>query len=112
MRPNYTRSGWSSSASQSHRGACQSHRRCNHGSNPARGCSRCPVFGSGNKGIHASSTQEIDAVFADLARERADALYLGGDTFLHSPRHQIATLAALHGLPAAYPQREWAEAGG
>jgi hypothetical protein len=47
-----------------------------------------------------------------LARKRADALYLGGDTFLHSRRHQIATLAALHGLPAAYPQREWAEAGG
>ena len=64
------------------------------------------------KVFKASTSQEIDAAFADLARARADALYVGGDTFLHSRREQIATLAALQGLPAAYPQREWAEAGG
>jgi putative ABC transport system substrate-binding protein len=64
------------------------------------------------KVFKASTSPEIDAAFADLARERADALYVGGDTFLHSRRDQIATLAALQGVPAAYPQREWAEAGG
>jgi putative ABC transport system substrate-binding protein len=31
---------------------------------------------------------------------------------LQSRRNQIVTLAARDGLPAAYPQREWAEAGG
>jgi len=36
--------------------------------------------------FNASSSQEIDAAFADLAREHADALYVGGDTFLHSRR--------------------------
>jgi len=64
------------------------------------------------KVFNASSSQEIDVAFADLARERADALYVGGDTFLHSRREQIATLAARQGIPAGYPQREWAEAGG
>jgi putative tryptophan/tyrosine transport system substrate-binding protein len=64
------------------------------------------------KVFNAGSSQEIDVAFADLARERADALYVGGDTFLHSRRDQITSLAARQAIPAAYPQREWAEAGG
>jgi putative ABC transport system substrate-binding protein len=62
--------------------------------------------------FNASSSQEIDAAFADLTSAHADALYVGGDTFLQSRRDQITTLAARNDLPAAYPQREWAEAGG
>jgi len=62
--------------------------------------------------FNASSSQEIDAAFADLASAHADALYVGGDTFLQGRRDQIAALAARDGLPAAFPQREWAEAGG
>jgi putative ABC transport system substrate-binding protein len=62
--------------------------------------------------FNASSSQEIDAAFADLASAHADALYVGGDTFLQSRRDQITTLAARNGLPAAYPQPEWAEDGG
>ena len=62
--------------------------------------------------FNASSSQEIDAAFANLARERSDALYVGGDTFLHSRRDQITALAARQAIPATYPQREWAEAGG
>jgi putative ABC transport system substrate-binding protein len=62
--------------------------------------------------FNASSSQEIDAAFADLASAHADALYVGGDTFLQSHRDQITALAARNGLPAAYPQREWAEVGG
>src|SRR5260370_38581031 len=53
------------------------------------------------KVFNPSSSEEIDAAFADLVREHCDALYVGGDTFLHSRRDQIATLAALQGLPAA-----------
>ena len=64
------------------------------------------------KVFNASSSQEIDAAFADVARERIDAFYVGGDTFLHSRRDQITTLAARKAVPGAYPQREWAEAGG
>jgi putative ABC transport system substrate-binding protein len=62
--------------------------------------------------FNASSSQEIDAAFADLTSAHADALYVGGDTFLQSRRDQITTLAERNDLPAAYPQREWAEAGG
>jgi putative tryptophan/tyrosine transport system substrate-binding protein len=62
--------------------------------------------------FNASSSQEIDAAFADLTSAHVDALYVGGDAFLQSHRDQITTLAARHDLPAAYPQREWAEAGG
>ena len=74
--------------------------------------SAASALGLETKVLHASSSQEIDAAFADLARERADALYVGGDTFLRSRRKQIAALAARQGIPAGYPQRVWAEAGG
>jgi putative ABC transport system substrate-binding protein len=74
--------------------------------------SAAPSLGLVIKVFNASSSQEIDVAFADLARERADALYVGGDTFLHSRREQITFLAARDAIPAAYPQREWAEAGG
>ena len=62
--------------------------------------------------FHASSGPEIDTAFADLVRERCDGLYVGGDTFLHSRRRRITALAARDAVPAAYPQREWVEAGG
>ncbi|MBH5367277.1 ABC transporter substrate-binding protein [Bradyrhizobium glycinis] len=61
--------------------------------------------------VKAENDREIEACFKDL-RQRADALYVGGDAFLHSRRAKISALATANGLPAAYPQREWAEAGG
>jgi putative ABC transport system substrate-binding protein len=60
----------------------------------------------------ASSSHEIEVAFGDIGGAHADALYVGGDIFLQSRRDQIATLAKRAGLPAAYPQRDWAEAGG
>jgi putative ABC transport system substrate-binding protein len=74
--------------------------------------SAAPSMGLEIKVFNASSSQEIDAAFADLAAERCEAIYVGGDTFLHSRRDQIAGLAAAKAIPAAYPQREWAEVGG
>ena len=62
--------------------------------------------------IDASSSGEIDAAFAALARERPDALFVGGDAFLASRRVQLATLAARDRLPASYPIREMVEVGG
>jgi ABC-type uncharacterized transport system substrate-binding protein len=62
--------------------------------------------------FNASSSEEIDAAFADLMGAHADALYVGSDSFLESRRDQIVTLALRAGLPTAYPQREWAQAGG
>jgi ABC-type uncharacterized transport system substrate-binding protein len=62
--------------------------------------------------LHASTSREIEAAFATLVRDRADALYVAGDTFFTSRRVQFATLAASYRIPASYPTREAVEAGG
>jgi len=60
----------------------------------------------------ASTASEIDAAFAALARERADALFVAGDGFFYSRRVQFATLAARDRLPTSYVSREYVEVGG
>ena len=62
--------------------------------------------------MQASDSRQIEAVFGGLVRNRADALLVGSDTFFVSRRLQIATLAARHAIPAIYPIRDFAEAGG
>jgi putative ABC transport system substrate-binding protein len=63
--------------------------------------------------LNASTSREIDAAFAALARERPDALFVSPDTFfLFSGREQIATLAARNGIAAAYSTRAYVVAGG
>jgi putative ABC transport system substrate-binding protein len=62
--------------------------------------------------LNASTSREIDAAFATLARERPDALFVGGDPFLTSRRVQIATLAARDRIPAAFSTRDAVAAGG
>ena len=62
--------------------------------------------------LNASTRSEIEAAFATLVRDRADALYVAGDVFFTSRRVQFATLAASYRIPASYPSREAVEAGG
>jgi putative ABC transport system substrate-binding protein len=62
--------------------------------------------------LNAGSNDEIDAAFADIARHRAEALFVFGDGFFSSRRVQLATLAARDRLPASYSQRAYVEAGG
>jgi putative ABC transport system substrate-binding protein len=62
--------------------------------------------------LNASTSREIEAAFATLGRDRADALYVGGDVFFTSRRVQLATLAATNRIPASYPSRQTVEAGG
>jgi putative tryptophan/tyrosine transport system substrate-binding protein len=62
--------------------------------------------------VHARDSREIEAAYAALVRNRADALLVGTDPFLFSRRVQLATLAARHAIPAIYPVRENAEVGG
>jgi putative tryptophan/tyrosine transport system substrate-binding protein len=62
--------------------------------------------------LNASSIGEIDAAFATLARERSDALFVGGDAFFVGRAVQLATLAAHNRIPAAYSQRVQVAAGG
>jgi putative ABC transport system substrate-binding protein len=62
--------------------------------------------------FNASTSREIEAVFAILAGERPDALFVAGDAFLLSRRVQFATLAAHHRIPAAYADRDIVALGG
>jgi putative ABC transport system substrate-binding protein len=62
--------------------------------------------------LNASTSREIDAAFATIARERPDALFVGNDAFFNARRVQLVLLAGRHGLPAIYWDREFAEAGG
>jgi ABC-type uncharacterized transport system substrate-binding protein len=62
--------------------------------------------------LRASSEYEIDAAFGTLARERIDALAVGGSAFFDARREQIVALAARHAVPTIYHFREYPLAGG
>jgi putative ABC transport system substrate-binding protein len=62
--------------------------------------------------LKASTRSEIEAAFATLVRDRAEALYVAGDVFFTSRRIQLVTLAATNRIPASYPSREAVEVGG
>src|SRR6516162_5578767 len=63
--------------------------------------------------LNASTSDEIDAAFAILVRERPDALFVAPDAlFISSRRAQIATLAARDRIPTAHPTRDEVLAGG
>ncbi len=62
--------------------------------------------------LNASTSNEIDAVFATLARERPDALFVAPDAFFSGRRSQFVTLTARYRIPAAYPDHETVSAGG
>jgi ABC-type uncharacterized transport system substrate-binding protein len=62
--------------------------------------------------FNASTTREIDEAFANLMRERSDALFVGIDQFLISRRAQLVNLVARHAVPATFPNREFTEIGG
>lgn len=61
---------------------------------------------------NASSGREIAAAFSTFARERPDALFVGGDALFTSRRVQLATLTARYAIPATFSARELVEAGG
>ena len=59
-----------------------------------------------------ASGRDIDAAFASMTRENADAVLVAPGTFFNTRRVQLAILAARHVLPATYPVRAYAEVGG
>jgi putative ABC transport system substrate-binding protein len=61
---------------------------------------------------NASSSREIEASFASFVRERPDGLFVPSSAFFNDRRVQLALLAVLRRLPATYPFRDFAEAGG
>jgi putative tryptophan/tyrosine transport system substrate-binding protein len=70
------------------------------------------IFGLQMLVFSASTSREIEAVFALLAGQRPDALFVAGDAFFGSRRVQFATLAAHHRIPASYSQRDYVAVGG
>jgi putative ABC transport system substrate-binding protein len=63
--------------------------------------------------VHNVSTgREIDAAFADMVRQRPDALFVAPGSFFNTRRVQLVILAARHALPAIYATRAYPEAGG
>jgi ABC-type uncharacterized transport system substrate-binding protein len=64
------------------------------------------------KVFNAGTSREIDAAFANLVRERYDAVFIGGDAFFQTRRVQLATLAARYLIPSSFTQRDFTEVGG
>ena len=62
--------------------------------------------------LNASTSREIEAAFATMAVDRADALFVGPDGFFAARRVQFATLASHYRIPASYVAREFVESGG
>jgi putative ABC transport system substrate-binding protein len=72
-----------------------------------------PALGLQIQVVNASTIGEINAAFATLVRERADALFVMGNAFFSSRRVQLITLAARDRIPAAYQEgRAYPAAGG
>ena len=62
--------------------------------------------------LKASTSREIEAAFATVGREPADALFVAPDGVFASRRVQFALLAVRYAIPAIYNSREFAEVGG
>ena len=62
--------------------------------------------------FNVTTSREIDAAFATLMRERIDMLFVPAGAFFADRRVQLVLLATRHAIPAVYPFRSFAEAGG
>ena len=62
--------------------------------------------------LNASNPHEIEVAFANLVTQRAGGFLLGTDPFFITARDQLVALANRHAVPAIYPFREDAAAGG
>jgi putative ABC transport system substrate-binding protein len=71
-----------------------------------------PAMGLQIQILNATTSGEIDAAFATVARERPDALFVAPDAYFNSRGAQFATLSARERIPSAYSARELVAAGG
>ena len=60
----------------------------------------------------AATESEFEPAFAQAVAQQAEAILISADPFFNSKRTQLIALAARHRMPAAYPWREYALAGG
>jgi putative ABC transport system substrate-binding protein len=62
--------------------------------------------------LKAGSERDIDAAFTKIVQDRVGALFVAASAFFATRRSQIVALATHFAIPAFYPRREFAEAGG
>lgn len=62
--------------------------------------------------LNASDSNDIDAAFMTLAKDRSVPLVVSSDALFMNQRVQLAVLAARHAIPAIYAFRELTAAGG
>jgi putative tryptophan/tyrosine transport system substrate-binding protein len=62
--------------------------------------------------LNASTAQECEAAFADLARQGVGALAMQSDAFFNTVIDHIVALAKRHAVLVIYARREFAAAGG
>ena len=62
--------------------------------------------------LHVASDAELNSAFDKLVEKRPDAILMGADRLFLSNQTQLILLAARHGIPALFEQRESALAGG
>jgi ABC-type uncharacterized transport system substrate-binding protein len=62
--------------------------------------------------LDATSDRDIEPAIATSVQRGAGALFVGAGAFLTSHRERLVALAAHHGLPASYDQREFVSSGG
>ena len=62
--------------------------------------------------LRASSEGDFEPALVSAVRQRADALLVSANPFFTGRRAQLVALAARHAVPAGYPWREYADAGG
>ena len=62
--------------------------------------------------LKAGTESEIDDAFASLVQLRTDGLIVSPNAFFVSRREQLVVLASRYAIPAIYPRRQFAIAGG
>jgi putative tryptophan/tyrosine transport system substrate-binding protein len=62
--------------------------------------------------VRASTESEVDAAFASLVQQRADALIVAAQAFFTSRSDQVLALTQRHALPTIYQTRQLVVAGG
>ena len=62
--------------------------------------------------VNASTDRDLEPAFATFSQQRVGAILVGSSSFYSRRTEQLAAVAARHALPAIYPFREFALAGG
>jgi putative ABC transport system substrate-binding protein len=62
--------------------------------------------------VYARTDSDLETGFATFSQQHVGAVLVGNSTFYNRRTNQLAALAARHALPAIFPNRDYALAGG